>query len=72
MFLMIIKRDTKLYRIMDLIQINLKGTVREDFTFADHFTGFVLKSEIGKKSHAVGVRNSTADINMTHTYLTGG
>lgn len=70
--LLTVGKDTKLYRIMDLIQINLKGTVREDFTIADHFTGFALKAEIGKKSHAVGARSATADINMTHAYLTGG
>ena len=72
LFLLTLNRDTKLYRIMDLIQINLKGTVREEFTVADHFTGFALKAEIGKKSHAVGVGSATADINMTHAYLTGG
>ena len=72
LFLLTLSRDTKLYRIMDLIQINIKGTVREDFTVADHFTGFALKAEIGKKSHAAGVGNATADVNMTHAYLTGG
>ncbi len=68
LLLLTLERDTKLYRIMDLIQINLKGTVREDFTIADHYTGFALRAEIGKRSHAVGVVNSAAEINMSHTY----
>ena len=72
MLLLTLDRDTKLYRIMDLIQINLKGTERADFTMSDHFTGLALKAEIAKKSHAVGVVDSTAEINMIHTYLTGG
>ena len=71
LLLLTLERDTKMYRMMDLIQINLKGTVRGDFTMADHYTGFALKAEIRKKSHAVGVMNSSAEINMTHTYLTG-
>lgn len=71
-FLLTLDRDTKLYRIMDLMQINLKGTVREEFTMSDHYTGMSVKAEISKKSHAVGVVDSSAEINMTHTYLTGG
>ena len=72
LLLLTLDRNTKLYRIMDLMQINLKGTVRGDFTVADHYTGFALRSEIGKKSHAVGIINATAEINMTHTYTAGG
>ena len=72
MLLLTLDRDTKLYRIMDLIQINLKGTERADFTMSDHFTGLALKAEVAKKSHAAGVVDSSAEINMIHTYLTGG
>lgn len=70
MLLLTLDRDTKLYRIMDLMQINIKGSCREDFTMADHYTGFALKASVNKKSHAVGVVDSSADISMTHTYIT--
>ena len=70
MLLITMDRDTKLYRCMDLIQINLKGTARDDFTIADHYTGLVISAEIAKKSHAVGVPGSESSIKMTHTYFT--
>ncbi len=72
LLLLTVERDTKIYRIEDLIQINLKGTVREEYTMVDHYTGLALNAEISKKSHAVGIPDSTAGINRMHTYLTGG
>ncbi len=69
LLLMTLDSETQLYRIMDLIQINMKGAVRSDFTIADHMTGFELTASIRKKSHAAGIPDSSSTIRMTHTYL---
>ena len=61
-------RETKLLRIMDLIQINLKGSERKDFVFGNLFCGFVLEAEIEKKSIYGGVGSGTTAVRMTHTY----
>ncbi len=63
-----VDKKTRMYRIMDLIQINLKGSVRQDFVLADHFTGFSMHAEISKKSRAEGFPSSSAQITMTHVY----
>ena len=68
--LLTVDRKTKMFRVMDLIQINMKGTVRENFILADHFTGFSFKAEISKKSHARSLPSSSAVITMTHVYRT--
>lgn len=70
MLLLTVERDTKLYRCLDLMQINIKGTVRDDFTIADHYTGFVISADISKSSRAAGVPDSKSSIRMTHTYYT--
>lgn len=41
--------ENRLYRIMDLIQINMKGTVREDFLIEDHIGGFSMKVQVNKE-----------------------
>lgn len=64
--------DVKLYRIMDLIQINMKGSVREGFTMADHFTGVVLNASIKKKSSCPYIGNSIMDFTQVHTYKQAG
>ncbi len=69
LLLMTLDSETQLYRIMDLIQINMKGAVRSDFTIADHMTGFELSASIRKESHAAGIPDSSSTIRMTHTYL---
>ncbi len=69
MLLMTVSKNTKLYRIMDLIQINMKGAVRQDFMIADHYTGFIMSADVSKKSHASIAPASRADIRMTHTYI---
>ena len=69
MLLMTVSKNTKLYRIMDLIQINMKGSVRQDFMIADHYTGFIMNADVSKKSHASIAPSSSADIRMTHTYI---
>jgi len=40
MMLYILDRETKLLRMMDLMQINLKGTYSEDFLMREHYIGF--------------------------------
>ena len=38
--LFMLDRETKLLRIMDLMQINLKGTYAEDFLMREYYTGY--------------------------------
>ena len=40
LMLYILDRETKLLRMMDLMQINLKGTYYEDFLVREHYVGF--------------------------------
>jgi len=40
MMLYLLDRQTKLLRMMDLMQINLKGTYYEDFLMREHYVGF--------------------------------
>ena len=64
-------RDTKLYRIMDLIQINMKGSVRSDFLMEDHCAGFSFKADVSKKNLSRGFIKNNGDftIDMSHTYV---
>jgi len=49
-FLFLEKRETKLLRVMDLIQLNLRGSYYEGFLIKDHYTGFSLEAVVsGKK-----------------------
>jgi len=38
--LFLLNRETKLFRMMDLMQINLKGTYNEDFLMREYYIGF--------------------------------
>jgi len=50
LFLYLQRRETKLLRVMDLIQINLRGSYYEDFLIKSHYTGFSLSAVVsGKK-----------------------
>ena len=49
-FLFLEKRDTKLLRVMDLIQINLRGSYYSDFLIKDHHTGFSLTAKVSGKT----------------------
>jgi hypothetical protein len=40
LLLFLLDRETKLLRIQDLIQINMKGTYREDFLMREYYTGY--------------------------------
>lgn len=62
-------QEVKLLRIMDLIQINMKGSVREEFLIADHFTGAVISVDAKKKSVSPYVRGRTLSISQAHSYL---
>ncbi len=62
------KSETKLLRIMDLIQINLKGTDRQDFVLSNLFCGFSLKAELQKKSIYAGIGSGRTRVRMIHTY----
>jgi hypothetical protein len=49
-FLFLQRRETKLVRIMDLIQLNFRGSYYEEFLIKDHYTGFSLSAVVsGKK-----------------------
>lgn len=39
-------RESKLIRIMDLIQLNIKGSINKDFTIAKCLTGFHFKGQL--------------------------
>jgi len=49
-FLYLEKRETKLQRMMDLIQMNFRSSYYEEFSIGDHYTGFSLTAVVsGKK-----------------------
>ena len=60
--------ETKLLRIMDLIQINLKGSDREDFVFSNMFCGFSVTAELKKKSLYTGIGSGRMSVSMSHSY----
>lgn len=60
--------DVKLLRIMDLIQINMKGAVRADFMIADHFTGMRLSASVKKKSACPFMKNCVYELVQEHVY----
>lgn len=60
--------EVKLLRIMDLIQINMKGSVRADFMIADHFTGVRLSACANKKSSCPFVKNYVYELVQEHAY----
>ncbi len=62
------KTETKLYRIMDLIQINMKGSNRGDFVLGNLFTGFVAEMELTKKSIYAGIPTGRTSLRIAHTY----
>lgn len=61
--------EKKLYRIMDLYQINMKGSVRKEFTVSDHITGFSLDYMLTKKSRSLSVRDQVIKGHMEHAYI---
>ena len=71
LLLMTEKEDIKLLRIMDLIQINMKGSVREEFLIGDHFIGAVISADINKKSVSPYVRGRTISVSQAHSYIGG-
>lgn len=69
--LMTEEKNTKLYRIMDLIQINMKGSFRSDFLMEDHCVGFSFKADVSKKNFSNGFIKNKGDftVDMSHTYV---
>ena len=60
---------TKLLRIMDLIQINMKGSDRSDFESLENmFCGFTAAVEIEKKSLYAGIGSGKTSVRISHTY----
>ena len=51
-FLYFEKRETKLLRTMDLIQLNLRGSYYSDFLIKEHYTGFRLTAFVSGKKFA--------------------
>jgi len=50
LFLFFEKRETKLLRTMDLIQLNLRGTYYKDFLVKNHYTGFSLTAVVSGRT----------------------
>ena len=51
-FLTFLDNETKLVRMMDLIQLNLKGSYYQDFLLSEYLCGFEIDISIdGRKSH---------------------
>lgn len=63
--------ENRLYRMMDLIQINMKGTVRGDFLVEDHITGFSMKVQVNKENLVPGLAEmmKPAHFNQVHLYI---
>ena len=69
LFLLMTQNEkTTMLRTMDLIQINMKGSVREDFTISDHVTGFSVIAEVSKKSSSPYIGKTDFTISQLHTY----
>jgi len=52
LMLFVLDRETKLLRMMDLMQINLKGTYYEDFLMREHYIGFRFECVIDGERYA--------------------
>ncbi|MDR2157568.1 MAG: DUF5702 domain-containing protein [Clostridiales Family XIII bacterium] len=52
LLLFLTDRETKILRIMDLIQINLKGTYDKAFRLRDHYVGFRFEATVDGKVYA--------------------
>lgn len=50
LFLILEPRENKILRIMDLIQLNIKGSVDESFNIKDYYCGFAYHAFITKKN----------------------
>ena len=52
LMLFVLDRETKLLRMMDLMQINLKGTYSEDFLMREHYIGFRFECNVDGELYA--------------------
>lgn len=60
--------ETKLLRMMDLIQINMKGSERKDFVLSNLFCGFIVRAQLEKRSICAGIGTAQTSVRMVHTY----
>ena len=60
--------ETKLLRMMDLIQINMKGSERKDFVLSNLFCGFIVRAQLEKRSICAGSGTAQTSVRMVHTY----
>ncbi|HQC82605.1 MAG TPA: DUF5702 domain-containing protein, partial [Bacillota bacterium] len=62
-------KESKLIRIMDLIQLNLKGTADEDFDMSRCYSGFSFRSKVKRTSGFPGVLNlRSGEFSGIHVY----
>ena len=61
--------ETKLLRMMDLIQINMKGSERKDFVLSNLFCGFIVRAQLEKRSICAGIGTAQTSVRMVHTCL---
>lgn len=62
-------RESKLIRIMDLIQLNIKGSVNEDFAMAECLSGFRFKAELSRARGFPGIFSlRRGDFEGIHVY----
>ena len=59
----------KISRMMDLIQINMKGRVRQEFTAADHYTGLSVSCSFEVGSRSLSVKDYGFETAMEHVYV---
>ncbi len=62
-------REGKLIRIMDLIQLNIKGSVNEDFAMTECLSGFRFKAELSRARGFPGIFSlRRGDFEGIHVY----
>lgn len=71
MIMMMEATEDRLYRMMDLIQINMKGTVRGDFVLEDHIAGFSMTVQVNKENLVPGLAAAMRPfyVNQVHMFV---
>ena len=52
LFLYLERRDTKLLRMMDLIQLNFRGSYYDDFLLKNHYVGYSMEVSVSGKKYS--------------------
>jgi len=69
LFLFLMDRETKLLRIMDLIQLNMKGNHNADFLITGCYSGIDIYCTLSRKVNFLGVTgNRKGVISSSHVY----